>query len=412
MPCSVVVGGGAVGTAIAQSLQMAGFTVSLIDPCDTQKPASWGNAGHIAIEQIAPLASLATLKGLPRRLFSAHGGLSLPVSALPQWLPFSLRFLAAARPDRWAAGRAALSALMAQAMPAWERYAAQLGQPGLLRAEGHFIVWSDPAAAARGRRNWLEADCGTAYFREASAEEYTQLRMLTVKPVAGAIRCIGSGQIADLDLFASAARAAFVAAGGVTIRAQAVRLAREAGRVRVELASGRHLDADHVIVAAGVASRPLLEGLGHHVPMIAERGYHVQFSAENWPHGLPPVVFEEDATIVTRFQDVVRASSYLEFNRPMAPADSRKWDRIESVTKEWGLPVAPRLSTWVGSRPTLPDYLPAIGKSRTADNLYYAFGHQHLGLTLAPVTGEVMTDLIRGSVGRVELQPFDLERFA
>jgi D-amino-acid dehydrogenase len=66
----------------------------------------------------------------------------------------------------------------------------------------------------------------------------------------------------------------------------------------------------------------------------------------------------------------------------------------------------------MGSRPTLPDYLPAIGKSRMADNLYYAFGHQHLGLTLAPVTGELVTDLIRGRAGQVDLQSFDLERFA
>ena len=412
MPCSVVVGGGAVGTAIAQSLQLAGFTVSLVDPCDPKKPASWGNAGHIAVEQISPLASLATLKGVPRRLVSAHSGLSLPLWALPQWLPFSLRFLAAARPDREALGKSALRDLLARAMPAWERYAALLQRPGLLRADGHFIVWSDPAAAVRGRRNWLEADCGTAYFREATTEEYSQLRSLTVKPLAGAIRCVGSGQISDMDLLASAARAAFVAAGGVTIRARAARLAREAGRVRVELASGRHLDADQVIVAAGVASRPLLESLGHRVPMIAERGYHVQFGAEDWPEALPPIVFEEDATIVTRFQDAVRASSYLEFNKPQAPADPRKWDRIEAVAREWGLPVAPRRSTWMGSRPTLPDYLPAIGKSRMADNLFYAFGHQHLGLTLAPVTGELMTDLIRGKAGQVALQPFDLERFA
>lgn len=411
MPSSVVVGGGAVGTAIAQTLQLSGFTVSLIDPCDAQRPASWGNAGHIAIEQIAPLASVATLRGVPRRLVAAHGGLSLPLRALPQWLPFSVRFLLAARPGRAAAGKEALRQLLADAMAAWERYAVQLRQPGLVRADGHFIVWSHPAAAERGRRNWLEADCGQAYFREASADEYTQLRMLTVKPIAGAIRCVGSGQIADLDVFATAARAAFLAAGGVTIRSRAVRLAHEAGRVRVELASGRHLDADHVIVAAGVGSRPLLEQLGHRVPLIAERGYHVQFGAQRWPQALPPIVFEEDATIVTRFQDVVRASSYLEFNRPTAPADPHKWDRIEAVTREWGLPLAPRVSTWVGSRPTFPDYLPAIGKSRIADNLYYAFGHQHLGLTLAPITAELMGEMIRGGGNADHLGRFDLARF-
>jgi D-amino-acid dehydrogenase len=59
----------------------------------------------------------------------------------------------------------------------------------------------------------------------------------------------------------------------------------------------------------------------------------------------------------------------------------------------------------------LPDYLPAIGRSRAANNLCYAFGHQHLGLTLAAITGELVVDLALARGTAVDLAPFALERF-
>ena len=65
----------------------------------------------------------------------------------------------------------------------------------------------------------------------------------------------------------------------------------------------------------------------------------------------------------------------------------------------------------MGARPTLPDYLPAIGRSTRAANLFYAFGHQHLGLTLAPVTGELVATLITGDAPAIDLAPFAVDRF-
>ncbi|MFZ2237879.1 MAG: FAD-dependent oxidoreductase, partial [Dokdonella sp.] len=66
---------------------------------------------------------------------------------------------------------------------------------------------------------------------------------------------------------------------------------------------------------------------------------------------------------------------------------------------------------WFGARPTLPDYLPAIGRCRAVDNVLYAFGHQHLGLTLAAITGELIAQLAAGEATDVALAPFDLARF-
>ncbi len=116
--------------------------------------------------------------------------------------------------------------------------------------------------------------------------------------------------------------------------------------------------------------------------------------------------------IVTRFGDRLRAASFVEFARHDAPADPRKWARLHRHVDELGLPMAAPRSQWMGARPTLPDYLPAIGVSRRAPNLIYAFGHQHLGVTLAAATGELVAVLARGDMPGVPLSPFNLRRFA
>ena len=177
------------------------------------------------------------------------------------------------------------------------------------------------------------------------------------------------------------------------------------------LDGGEVLRADVIVVAAGVASAALLQPLGYRVPMIAERGYHIQCTGADWPAGLPPVVFEERSMIVTPFRSGLRAASFVEFARADSPADPRKWARLRRHVDELGLPFREPCSEWFGARPTLPDYLPAIGRSRGAPNLLYAFGHQHLGLTLAAITGKLIAALARREPTEIDVTPFDLERF-
>ena len=150
------------------------------------------------------------------------------------------------------------------------------------------------------------------------------------------------------------------------------------------------------------------------LPLIAERGYHLQAelraTATDW-HDMPPIVFEERSMIVSRFRSGLRAASFVEFGRAPSPPDARKWRRLREHARELQLPWADEPREWMGARPTLPDYLPAIGRSRHADNLFYAFGHQHLGLTLAAITGELVGTMVAGHEPAIDTRPFDLERF-
>jgi len=403
-----VIGGGIIGLTCALALLRDGCRVTLLDPDSTTKPASWGNAGHIAVEQAEPIASPATVRSFARRLFWRGGALALPPRDIRHWLPFALRLLRASTPAGFAKGRSALAPLLASAMPAWQRLVARIDRPDLLRIDGHYVVWESPATAAAGRVAWGHADTGTARIRDVTPCERARLNSLVTAPIADAIRFEGSGQITDLADLADAIRHHFVQQGGHLHTGRAAALPISGG---VLLDDGATLPADRIVVAAGVAARALLEPLGHRVPIIAERGYHLQSAATDWPADLPPVVFEDRAMIVTRFRTGLRAASFVEFGTPAGPPDPRKWDRLRSHIKALGLPFPGPDAPWMGSRPTLPDYLPAIGRCPRAPHILYAFGHNHLGLTLAATTAELVAALVNDAPAKAPLAPFGLDRF-
>jgi glycine/D-amino acid oxidase-like deaminating enzyme len=404
-----IIGGGIIGLSSAIALLDNGYAVTVFDADPERRAASWGNAGHIAIEQVEPLASPAALRSVPRRLFSMGGALALPPSMAMRWLPFATRLVAASTPERFVAGTRALTPLVAAAMPAWQDLVRTIGHQDLLRRDGHIVVWESASTAAAGRAKWALTEIGTTRIDDADDALLQRLGGIT-RSVGGAIRFAGSGQIADLGRLAVAMEAALIARGGRIVRSEA-KLARRDHHISIV----GH-DADLVLVTAGIRSRALLEPLGYRVPMIAERGYHIRApidaGADHWPADLPPVVFEDRSMIVTRYADAVQAASFVELGDPDAPADPRKWQRLERHVAELGLPIAGPYSRWMGARPTLPDYLPAIGRSTTGANMFYAFGHQHLGLTLAPITAQIVAALVTETAPPVPIPAFSLSRFA
>lgn len=409
-PKAVVIGGGIIGLTCAIELQRRGFATRMFDPAMLPRSASWGNAGHIATEQVEPLASPGALSSLPRRLFSRGGAAAFPPRDIGAWLPFGLRLLRASRPSRFCAGKTALKSLLAGALPAWRRLATGAGCASLLVDDGHYVIWESVAGAKAGRDHWSRSDIGTASFHELGREETSRLASLIGRIPADGLRFSGTGRVRDPGEMHEALSRAFSHAGGEWRREHVAEIYSDGRQARLRLSGGEPLDADLIVVAAGVASADLLRPLGHHAPIIAERGYHIQAGSRAWPD-MPPVVFEERSMIVSRFRSGLRAASFVEFSRVTSPPDPRKWQRLRAHASDLKLPFDEPAREWIGVRPTLPDYLPAIGRSRRADNLLYAFGHQHLGLTLAAVTGELIGALAVNAAPGLELAPFDVGRF-
>ncbi len=396
---AVVVGGGIVGLSAALALQARGLDVTVLDAPGDTLAASEGNAGHIALEQHDPLASWSTVRSLPGRLSILGGPASFPLGAMDRWLPFGLRLLRSTRPIAFARGKSALRTLIAEALPAWKRLVDDVGAPGLLREGGHVVAWETLAGARRGRSDLACFSSPVARWRDLTADEAKLLAGPLHAPPADAVRFDGTASVADPGEAMRVLRAALVARGGAMRRGTTT------------LAEARREGADAIVIAAGIGSAALMREIGHRAPLIAERGYHIQSAETRWPRDLPPVVFEERALVATRFLSGLRATSFVEFTRPDAPPDARKWARLEAHAHALGLPFDSPVRTWVGSRPTLPDYLPAIGRSTRDASVLYAFGHNHLGLTLGPVTGEIVAALACGGGVRLDTSPFDVRRF-
>ena len=407
----LVIGGGLVGAASALRLQAAGFAVTLIDPGDPRRAASFGNIGHIATEQVSPLASRDSLRTFPGRLFGLGGPLDFRWRDAGLWGPWALRFIDASDPARHARGRAALTAILAQALPAWRRLAAFAGAPDVVGRDGHAVVWMSGRAAEAGLRNWRRSPTGSAAFRSMSPDDLAPYeRVMARAPVAG-IRFSGTAQVSEPQAARDALMAAFRTRGGEVVHARVSRLS-SGDRVAAHLDGGGEREAEGALVAAGAWAGRLMHDLGVTAPVIGERGYSVQSAEHSWDQALPPTVFEEHAMVVSRFTSGLRASSFVEFGSPDAPGDPRKWRALERRLSGLGIRFSPEPDRWVGPRPTLPDYLPAIGRLERDPRILYAFGHQHLGLTMAAITSELTTALAEGREPAVDLSPFRIERFA
>jgi D-amino-acid dehydrogenase len=348
------------------------------------------------------------IRSVPSRAFHAGGAVSLPLAAMHRWLPFGLRLMqAAAHADD---SRSVMAGLLRDALPAWQALAKLLGQPSLLREQGHFVLWESPASAAKGLQAWRHANIGTTSFREVTAAERSEFAQLLNVAPAGGIRFEGTAQIADPIRLRDSLLSALRGNACEFVRGVARAIRQEGAQAIISLTDGNVVAADLVIIAAGVRSAALLEPLGVRVPMIAERGYHIQSAVHRWPD-LPPVVFEDRSLIVTRFESALRAASFLEFTSADAPPDARKWRRLHDHVTALGIPLLGTTQEWFGSRPTLPDYLPVVGRLRDHSNVYYAFGHNHLGLTLAPLTSQLLTAFITNHSPKLDLTPLRLERF-
>ena len=414
-----VVGAGLIGLASALRLQEAGYCVEIYDASRDEDAASHGNAGHIATEQLSPLASWSNVRRLPKALMSFGGPVGFPAASAQHWLPFGMKLLAACSAQQYARGLECNRVMLLQALPTWRQLLKRTHQEALMSEQGHQLVWETARSTAKGLQAWRTADTGTARVTELDSPALATLqKQFAGKPWAG-IQFTGTGHLRDLRAVRAGMREEFVRTGGVFCQRHVLRVRKHAGVAQLIL-QGDAPDAaigsaqDIVVVCAGVHSKELIAQDFGKLPMIAERGYHLQFGAQTPTQNelSGPVVFEDRSLIVTPFTHGLRLASFTEFSSAHAPADSRKWSALKRHASDLGVSKASlSASTWLGSRPTLPDYLPAIGRSQNVQNLILATGHNHLGVTLAALTGQLVAQLATRQATSVNLDALSPQRY-
>jgi D-amino-acid dehydrogenase len=407
-----VVGAGIIGVACALRLARQGLRVVVIDQQEPGHGASFGNAGHLATEQVFPIADVSILKRLPAMLMDPMGPLRLDWKYLPRALPWFTRLLLNLRPEPFQQTVAGLRALNESSLDAWQRLLGDIQRTDLLKIDGSLLVFEKPesrqaieALQARLKQQQVPVDCWHAgAIRETAPQLSEQLQ--------GGLFFPRTGHFLDpyrvVCALVEAARSS-----GVSFLKQQV----QGGYVQengVLLMTGNGgVTASRVLLACGAHSTKLTAALtGKQVPLDTERGYHLMLPYEH--DRLPfPVTSLERKFIMTPMREGLRLAGTVEFAGLERPANTaRAWQlqRLSQGLFRHDLN-ADGATPWMGFRPSLPDSLPVIDQVCDGKVLL-AFGHQHLGLTQAAVTAEMIGQMISGAtVALPDIEPYRLGRF-
>jgi D-hydroxyproline dehydrogenase len=405
---TVVIGAGVIGCAVAYALSRERRSVLLLDRVEPgYGGASYGNVGHIAAELVEPLPCPQLLFGFWRELFALDGPLDIPLRRLFPIAPWAVRFARAAW--RQHEHTRYLAPLVAPSSSLHETWLKEIGRQELLRRNGHFEIWLEADAASKAReRAQAMARLGIP-TEPMPAEQTENARRAANVPVASGLRFPDSAHVIDpLQIAQAYAQAA--AALGARISLAEVRALRAVNDGIEVLTEREPVRADAVVVCTGPWAAPLLSPFGVHAPLEAAYGYHVELQGESALVDAP-ILYVDKRLLVTPMTGRLRCSSYMEFTGLDSPSDPRKPARLRSKVRELGYACEPDGPSWRGARPVLPDYLPGIGRAKGHPRVFYAVGHQHIGLTIAPVTGELIADLVAERTPRLGIGAFDLTRF-
>lgn len=392
-PDIAVVGAGIIGVACALQLARLGRQVVVVDQQAPGMGASYGNAGHLATEQVFPIADVSILKRLPAMLLDPMGPLRLDWKYLPHALPWFLRLLLNLRPASYQRTVAGIRALNEGSLGAWQRLLHSIGRAHLLREDGSLLVFeqgdSRPALEALQRR-MQQQQVPVDFW---SGEAIRKAAPLLSDNIQGGLFFPATGHFIDpyhvVGELVEAAKAS-----GVQFLQRRVLDARLEGQGVLLTTDQGTLAARHVLIACGAHSARLTAALtGKTVPLDTERGYHLMLPHEQ--HRLPFAVTSlERKFIMTPMTDGLRLAGTVEFAGLDTPPNMERAWQLHRLSK--GLfredLSAQDATTWMGFRPSLPDSLPIIDRV-CGGKVLLAFGHQHLGLTQAAVTAEWIGEL-------------------
>ncbi|MDI1284089.1 MAG: FAD-binding oxidoreductase, partial [Reyranella sp.] len=404
-------GAGLVGVCCALHLQREAFKVRLIDKSEPGRGASFGNAGSFGIASCVPFSMPGILKKVPKMLLDSESPLKLRWSHVPKALPWFLSSIANSRRSRVEEIAAARNSLLVHVHDGYAPLIEDAGAEQWVKDDGLLMTFESEAAfegAAYGlelrRRHGVHMDI-------LDGNEVRQIEPALAKSVVKAVSLPDVHRTIDPFRLCSALAQDFVRRGGEIVNAEVKGFEIGAeGPTKIVTDKGS-LDVETVVIAAGVWSRPLAAQLGTHVPLEAERGYHVMFA--NPGFGLRRAITSVDRSIsLADMHDGIRASGVAEFAAPDAASDMRNADMVMRQAKQLlpGLKGEPA-SKWMGPRPSHPDSKPVIDRSPRHRNVFFAFGHDHLGLTMAGITGKLIAELATGKPTTVDLAPFRADRF-
>jgi D-amino-acid dehydrogenase len=407
-----IIGAGIVGIATASYLRRDGHDVTVIDMRAPGEYCSFGNAGILSPGSCVPLATPGVLWNVPGYLADPHGPFTVRWSYLPRALPWFARFLAASSARRVGRIADALRALLKQTFDAYQPLVQHAGVSDLIRRTGYVVLYRTRGAYAGDAIAWrLRRERGVAIEEFGAAEVKRRVPQIAGDYEVG-LYLPEQGYCANPERLTKSLAAQFVRDGGKLVQRKVVDLEVTVDGPRALLTDAGPMPVETLVICAGAHSNTFSARLGDSLPLEAERGYHVTYSDPRVQLPLP-VFMPEHKFFVTPMEMGLRIAGQSEFAGVDAEPD---YARAEILAQHMAR-ILPGLSSadatkWMGRRPSMPDSMPVIGRATRFANVYYAFGHGHVGLCGGAPTGRIIADLVSGRPPSIDVAPFSAARFS
>tara|TARA_A100001011_G_scaffold51426_1_gene49492 strand:+ start:1240 stop:2481 length:1242 start_codon:yes stop_codon:yes gene_type:complete len=405
-----IIGAGIQGISNALFLQKKGFQVTIFDREEPGSPvASYGNAGHFSPYASLSLNRTDILADVPAMLMSSTGPLALKWNYVPRMIPWFIKFILNTTKNKMMHTAKNMHQILDLALPAYDELFDEIDLNGLVENKGILYIWNEKDLKSRELEIKVRNELGVKQ-QLVNKSEIHDLEP-NIKPFYHAgvyypyARHARNPKKILLKLFEL-----FLKKGGI-FEKKNIQTIKFNDQKPILITEKDNFSFDKIVIACGAFSKKLTDNLGERIPLDTERGYHVHF--KDCDHLLSrPVIFSNRGFGITPMEQGLRVVGTVEFGGLTNPlSKSRVKNLIDNA--EYMLGELPKHSDeWLGFRPTLPDFLPVMGPSKNHKNVFYCFGHHHLGWTLGPISGKIVSGMVAQENTNLNLDPYSSERFS
>ena len=405
-----IVGVGIQGISNALFLQKKGFEVTIFDKNEPgSHAASYGNAGHFSPYASVPINRPDVLTDVPAMLLSSTGPLALKWSYVPKMIPWFLQFIRNCTTKRMMHTAKNMHQILNLALPAYDELFEEIDLEGLVEKKGILYIWNNQSLKSRELEIKVRNELGVDQ-QIVSPKEIHDLEP-NIKPFYHGGVYYKYGRHARnpkkilLKLFEL-----FLKKGGkfLKLNIQDVNFDKEKP---VLISETQRFIFDKIVIACGTFSKRLTDNLDENIPLDTERGYHVHF--KDCDHLLSrPVIFSNRGFGITPMEQGLRVVGTVEFGGLKNPLSKSRIKNLIDNAKYMLGDLPEHEDEWLGFRPSTPDFLPVMGPSKNYKNVFYSFGHHHLGWTLGPISGKIVAGMIAEENTNLDLKPYSSLRFS
>jgi len=404
-----IVGAGIQGISNALFLQKKGFKVTIFDRDEPGSPvASYGNAGHFSPYASVPINRPDVLTDVPAMLLKSTGPLALKWNYVPKMIPWFLQFIRNCTKKNMMHTAKNMHQILDLALPAYDELFDEIEIGGLVEKKGILYIWNDQSLKSRELEIKVRNELGVDQ-QVVTPKEIHDLEP-NIKPIYhGGVYYKHGRHARNPKKILLKLYDLFLTKGGKFLKmdVKGINFYEEKPIIKTETQS---FNFDKIVIACGSFSKKLTDNLDEKIPLDTERGYHVHF--KDCDHLLSrPVIFQNRGFGITPMEQGLRVVGTVEFGGLDNPLSKSRVKNLISNAKYMMGDLPEHEDEWLGFRPTLPDYLPVMGPSKKYKNVFYCFGHHHLGWTLGPISGKIISGMIAEENTNLNLKPYSSLRF-